>query len=72
MTTETTPHGEGSANTSLFLTEAEAARALRLHPSTLGRLAKSGRAPVDPVHAGSRRLYPVAAIEALAKAPAGS
>lgn len=50
----------------LFLTEAEAASALRVHPSTLGRLAKKGRSPVEPVTAGSRRLYPVAAIEALA------
>ena len=50
----------------LFFTESEAAEALRVHPSTLGRLAKTGRAPVTPVEAGSRRLYPAAAIEALA------
>lgn len=50
----------------LFYTEAEAAAALRVHPSTLGRLAKRGRSPVEPVLTGSRRLYPVAAIEALA------
>lgn len=50
----------------LFYTEAEAAAALRVHPSTLGRLAKQGRCPVNPVMTGSRRLYPVAAIEALA------
>lgn len=50
----------------LFLTEAEAAAALRVHPSTLGRLATTGRSPVTPIAAGSRRLYPAAAIEALA------
>jgi hypothetical protein len=50
----------------LFYTEAEAAAALRVHPSTLGRLAKKGHSPVAPVMTGSRRLYPVAAIEALA------
>ena len=50
----------------LFFTEAEAAEALRVHPSTLGRLAKQGRSPVLPVEAGSRRLYPAAAIDALA------
>lgn len=55
----------------LFYTEAEAAAALRVHPSTLGRLAKKGRSPVAPVMTGSRRLYPVAAIEALAH-PRGS
>ena len=55
----------------LFYTEAEAADALRVHPSTLGRLAKAGRSPVEPVLAGSRRLYPAAAIEALAH-PRGS
>lgn len=51
----------------LFYTEAEAAAALRVHPSTLGRLAKNGRSPVEPIMTGSRRLYPVAAIEALAR-----
>jgi excisionase family DNA binding protein len=55
----------------LFFTEAEAAAALRVHPSTLGRLVKAGRSPVEPVSAGSRRLYPAAAIEALAH-PRGS
>jgi len=50
----------------LFYTEVEAAAALRVHPSTLGRLAKKRHSPVEPVMAGSRRLYPVAAIEALA------
>ena len=50
----------------LFFTEAEAAAALRVHPSTLGRLAKKGRSPVEPVQAGGRRLYPAAAIEELA------
>jgi hypothetical protein len=50
----------------LFYTEAEAAAVLRVHPSTLGRLAKNGRSPVEPVMTGIRRLYPVAAIEALA------
>lgn len=55
----------------LFYTDAEAAAAMRVHPSTLGRLAKNGRSPVEPVMTGSRRLYPVAAIEALAH-PRGS
>lgn len=55
----------------LFYTEAEAAAALRVHPSTLGRLAKNGRSPVEPVMTGSRRLYPVAAIEALAHPRSG-
>ena len=50
----------------LFFTEAEAADALRVHSSTLGRLAKKCRSPVEPVVTGSRRLYPAAAIEALA------
>lgn len=50
----------------LFFTEAEAAAVLRVHPSTLGRLVKAGRSAVVPVSAGSRRLYPAAAIEALA------
>lgn len=57
---------EPSEQARLFYTEAEAAAALRVHPSTLGRLAKKGRSPVEPVMTGSRRLYPAAAIEALA------
>jgi len=60
------PTTESVEQDRLFYTEAEAAAALRVHPSTLGRLAKKGRSPVKPVLTGSRRLYPVAAIEALA------
>lgn len=63
MSDHTTEHVDQER---LFYTEAEAAAALRVHPSTLGRLAKKGRSPVVPVMTGSRRLYPVAAIEALA------
>lgn len=57
---------ESGGHDRLFFTEAEAAATLRVHPSTLGRLAKTGRSPVEPILAGSRRLYPAAAIEALA------
>lgn len=50
----------------LFLTERETADVLRVHPATLGRLVKSGRAPVAPVQVGGRRVYPLAAVQALA------
>lgn len=62
---------ESEPHERLFFTESEAAETLRIHPSTLGRLVKAGRSPVEPVFAGSRRLYPAAAIEALAH-PRGS
>lgn len=37
----------------LFLTEREAASVLRVHPATLGRLAKAGVAPVTPIQVGA-------------------
>lgn len=55
-----------SLDTRPFLTEAETARLLCVHPSTLARLARSGEAPVTPVLVGQRRVYPRRSVEALA------
>ncbi len=54
----------------LFLTERETAVVLRVHPATLGRLAKAGIAPVTPVQVGGRRVYSFAAVRTLAGAAA--
>lgn len=54
----------------LFLTEREAASVLRVHPATLGRLAKAGVAPVTPIQVGGRRVYPLAVVRSLAGAVA--
>lgn len=50
----------------LFLTEAETAGLLRVHPSTLGRLAKRGQSPIAPVVVGTRRMYPCIEVHKLA------
>ena len=61
-----------SAPEQLFLTEEEAARVLRVHPSTLGRLVKAGRSPIQPIYAGSRRIYSMASLRALSTAASRS
>lgn len=54
----------------LFLTEREAATVLRVHPATLGRLAKAGVAPVTPIQVGGRRVYSLTLVRSLAGAAA--
>jgi len=55
-----------SLGTRPFLTEAETAALLRVHPSTLARLARTGDAPVTPVLVGQRRMYARRHVEDLA------
>ncbi|MFT4259342.1 hypothetical protein [Microbacterium sp.] len=50
----------------MFLSEREAARILRVHPATLGRLVKAGNPPVEPVLIGTRRVYSAVAVRELA------
>ena len=57
---------EATSGLTPMLTEAETARLLRMHRSTLCRLAREGKAPVTPVYVtGSGRRYPRPEVERL-------